>query len=661
MFFRRKRSFTGQVLQLLESYRSAEGRPRQRVVVSLGAAALAEADQVAVARAVEAHYYKVAEPELLSASLGSAAQKWVDQIIKRVDRAGRWKPWSVPQAATAGSAASKLDGVLVEEVSHTHTTILGPLLVGWRVWEKLGLPAYLEQLGFSQAQARAAAVSVLNRLAGPISENALGSWVESSSLPDLWAGQWHGGGRDRFYRVSDKLLEHQAQLERYLRQRQGQMLGLERSLLLYDLTNSFFEGEALGNPKARRGQSKEKRHDRPQIVMGVVFDQEGFELTHRVFAGNQSDGKSLVEMVTQLRAAARTEGELPAQPKPLVILDGGLAKRSNLKLLRAEGFNYLVNDSRRGRGVYRQEFKAAAGFVKLEGREGKPEVWVRVMADPHPPEPEEEASPKTGNPQEQQKVEEPWTEQVVLCRSQERKKKELAIRSQAETRFLEALERLAQRVRKGQLKAVDKIHRAVGRLTQKSPRIQRFYEVKVRPASPEEVAQSGSGSELRVEWSRKDETYQADEEVLGCYVLRTDRGNLSAPALWELYMTLSKAEDGFKALKSDLGLRPNRHQKELRVEAHVFITVLAYQVWRHILYQLEQAGDHRTWQTIRQILQTHCYTTMLLPTEDGRVCRIRKAGIPEECQKQIYRTLGVDWTRLPVQRMLVEKNSAPTL
>lgn len=130
-------------------------------------------------------------------------------------------------------------------------------------------------------------------------------------------------------------------------------------------------------------------------------------------------------------------------------------------------------------------------------------------------------------------------------------------------------------------------------------------------------------------------------------VLGADRQGLTAESLWELYVTLTRAEDGFKALKSDFGLRPNYHQLEPRVDAHVFITVLAYQLLRSLLYRLEQKNDTRGWETIKRVVQTHAYTTIELPATDGKLCHLRKAGRPEEQQTAIYEMLGIDWRNLP--------------
>jgi hypothetical protein len=164
-----------------------------------------------------------------------------------------------------------------------------------------------------------------------------------------------------------------------------------------------------------------------------------------------------------------------------------------------------------------------------------------------------------------------------------------------------------------------------------------------------------------VRWTRLEAPYQADEQLLGCYVLRTDQGGQTAAQAWDLYTVLTQAEAGFRAIKGDLGLRPNFHQKEARVDAHVFISVLAYHLLCFILHSLQAVGDHRCWQTLKRVLETHAYTTILLPTKDGKLYRIRRAGEPEEGQKAIYGPLKVDWQHLPLSRVLVESHNATTL
>jgi transposase len=660
MYFRLKQTPSGQCLQLLEAYRNAEGSPRQRVVVSLGDAPIPEAERSAIARAVEQTLQ--GQPSLLPEPLSAAAQEWIDTILKRIEREGRYRKPASSQATPASASvasqeAAVIDGVLVNEVSHTHTSPLGPSLVGWEAWKRLQMPQLLEELGFNQSQAEAAAITVIHRLASPGSERALMEWLPDSALPELLGMEQTQGIKDRFYRISDQLLKRQSEIQKHLQRRQGEIFPKDRTILLYDLTNSYFEGEALGNAKAQRGRSKEKRNDCPLVVVGMVFDQRGCELAHKVFAGNQSDSKSLVSMIGELEGMIDKE-QLPGlTEKPLVIMDAGVATRENLKLLRQKGFDYLVNDSRRGRLRYQEEFLKKAEFEQVGQREGKTPVWVRQLKDPHPPEEaaddsdsQSASSHKAGGDSKKEREEPDY---LILCRSEGRAQKERAIRSEVESKYLKSLEKLARRVASGKLQDAVKIQRAIGRLERGRVRVKRFYEVVFKPGE--------AGQKTSLTWSRKEESYAADDSVQGCYVLRANRPWPAGQQGWRLYTTLTQAEAGFRAIKGDLGLRPNFHQIEPRVDGHVFISVLAYHLLWLILQSLEAVQDTRSWQTIRAILQTHAYTTILLPTKGGKLYRLRRPGEPDQTQKTIYETLQINWKNLPQSKVVVENNNAATL
>ena len=651
MFLRVKASPSGHCLQLLESFRNAQGQPRQRVVVSLGDAQIPEADWALIAKLVAQRLY--GQAELFPETKRSAVLNWVDNIAKRVEREGRWQPLvPAPGPCAAKAPSLVLNGVLADQVTHTHTTPLGPSLLGWQAWNRLDLPHTLEQLGFNLSQAQTAAVSVINRLVDPGSELALVDWLPDSSLPELMGLETTQAGKDRFYRMSDQLLKHRQVIENQVRDRQGQIFAVDRTVLLYDLTNSYFEGAALANPKAKRGKSKEKRHDCPQVVLGMVFDQRSFELAHRVFAGNLSDGKSLVYMIEEMEKIAPRDPLTPQGRRPMVLLDGGIASRDNLALLQEKHIRYLVNDSRRGRKTYHKEFAQQDQFVPIAEREHKSAVKVRKMLDPlwtpePPPTAGQVQEPGPGVAASGQKNHPAQPDTLVLCWSEGREEKETAIRSSAEVKYLAALEKLGQRVAQGQLKEQAKIQRALGRLQQQHTRIQRFYQVELQAET----------AGARLTWSRKDAPYEADDDLMGCYVLRTNAGQDSAQDIWNTYMTLSKAEEGFRTLKGDLGLRPNYHQIEGRVEGHIWITILAYHLLSWIRETLRDQGDHRSWGTIRRIMQTHCYTTIVLPTKGGKLYRIRKAGEPDELQKVIYQGLQVDWQSLPQTKMATESGA----
>lgn len=630
MYFFLKKSASGQTLQLLEAYRlRGSGSPRHRVVISLGDLPVRAAWYKPLAGLITRRLR--GELNLADMKLPPEALRQADDILLRIERRNREEPLvlpatcqappplSIPSTAAAVSAApgdpvenrpapiplSVVNGVLLDQVEHTHDTALGPLLCALQAWDVLGLPGLLQRLGFNDAQMQAAAALVTSRLHEPMSENALVNWLPFSSFPDLLGPEVLRGGTDRYYRTGDKLFENAAVIERHLRERIGQHFGLKRTILLYDLTNFHFEGICAGNPKARRGHNKQKRNDCPQVVVGLVFDEHGFALAHSMFSGNTNDAKTLPEMVKAMQGLCKSD-DLLDSITPTVIMDGGLATDANKKLLRAHGYHFLVNDKRTRRGAWRQEF-AADGFQPIAGRHPGQEVLVRMIE-----------LPEQG-------------ERLLLCKSAGRRGKELAIRSSAELRLRSDLEKLDKRLRAGKLKDENGAAQALGRLRERHSRVARYYDLRLEKAD----------GRLSLSWIRDNERWGDDDELTGNYILRTSRDDLSGPEIWSLYMTLSKAEEGFRLVKGELGLRPNHHQKDERVDTHAFITILAYQLLRFILHSLEAKGDYRSWRVLKRILLTHCYATMNLPTTDGWTLRIRKPGVPEACQWDIYHALGI--------------------
>ena len=641
MYFRRKTTKSGRVLQLVESYRNAEALPRQRIVVSLGDLPMPENLWVDVAAGVDAELH--GRP-LLFLSGTAGAQDWVRDIAARVQREGKWQPAKNQRLGTAaaqqvdeggvdGVDDEIVDGVFLDRIDHTRSCSLGPALLGLHAWDVLGLPDLLDSLGFNPAQRATAAALVINRLVAPMSEHALAQWLPNSVLPDLLGEEPLKGGIDRLYRVGDRLLGHQDQIEAHLRSRQAQVHGLDRQVLLYDLTNTHFEGVCANNAKAKRGRNKQKRHDCPQVVIGMVFDEHGFELAHRTFAGNMSDGKSLVEMITELDRSVQQEECLPSNKRPLVIMDSGVASEQNRRLLRQHGFHYVVSESRPNRKNWAEAFRSNE-FVAIPGRADSAAVEIHTIDAQFDDENER------GEPIVVQ-------ERQVLCRSAGRARKEKGMRSGAEDRFVTELEKLSKRIAEDKLKAIDKIDQAIGRLRERRSRVARFYEVR----RVDRIGEEGSALFYR----RRDDIYDEDDEMLGCYVLRSWGRKLSGAELWQLYMTLTNAEDAFRSLKGELGLRPNFHQREDRVDAHIFITVLAHHLMSFILHSLQQSGDLRCWTTIRRVLQTHCYSTVIVPTREA-VYRIRKPGVPESCQQQIYRQFGIDLASLARSKVCLPRS-----
>lgn len=586
MFFRTKSIKGASLLQLVESYRNTEGQPRQRVVVSLGDAKVPDAEKPTIARAVENHL--LGQSDLLPPDLSEEAAGWVRRILQLAGRSKSARPVS----------ENTIDGVIIDRVETENVVQLGPQLIALEAWKRLGMGTILEQAGLNPSQIATAQLLVANRLIEPSSEWALVDWAERTALPEMLDLRVTKSGKDRLYRAGDALFARRKAIEAGLRASESNLFGAHGSIVLYDMTNTHFEGLCKKNPKARHGKNKQKRNDCRQVAIGMAFDSRGLALAHDVFEGNIAETKTLATMLDRL-AVPGTE-----TAKPVVILDAGFASKKNIALLKERGLGYVINITRSTRARYAEEF-AAGGFEAVPGREKSPPVEVKSITDPDDPE---------GT--------------LVLCRSALRREKEAAMLSGAERRMLDDANALRTRIETGKLKDPDKIERAIGRLQKKHPRAARLYTL---------IHESGTLS-----IHRDEQRHASATELLGDYVLKTER-SLDAAQTWSLYMILLQAEEGFACLKGTLGLRPNFHQLEHRVESHIFISVLAYHLLTWVRETLRHCGDPRDWNTLRRLLSTHCLVTTVLPLNTGTVLRIRKPSQPDAEQQHLYDKLGIDW------------------
>jgi len=594
VYFRTKTIKGTPLVQLVESYRNAEGSPRQRVVVSLGDADIPEAEKTLIAGAVTRR---------LRGADGGAGEDWFEPELSA--EAATWTARIVALAGRSKGgrqrvAAAAVDGVLLDEIETTDVVELGPELVAMEAWEALGFTPMLAGLGMNPSRIATAQLLVSNRLIEPLSEWALIDWAGHTALPELLGTNITKSTKDRLYHTGDELLGHRVKIETALREHERDLFSSKRSIILYDVTNTHFEGVCASNPKAKHGKNKQKRNDCRQVAVGMAFDEHGLPLAHEVFEGNVADTKTLGALLDRLAPADC------ADLKPVVVLDAGFASKSNIELLCERSYSYLINITRGSRSKY-AEFFQSEEFEALPGRKPELKVEVKKITDP-----DDEDS------------------QLVLCRSAQRRLKEEAMISKAEARFLTDVGALRERIEKGRLKKTVIIERKIGSLQKKHPRVQRFYTIEHCGAT--------------LEATRDEAKMEGALELCGDYVLKTDK-DMDAAELWGLYMTLLKAESGFRMLKGTLGLRPNFHQLEHRVDAHIFISVLAYHLLSWVRHHMDRAGDPREWKTLRRLLGTHSLVSTRLPLEDGRIVTVRKPSLPDAEQARVYKILGIDWKR----------------
>jgi len=572
---------------LVESVRTAKG-PRQRTICSLGnLAARPKGEWLRLAHRVEQAL--AGEQDLFDAS---------DPEVERiVGKAGGQRPGG-PDG----------DGEIVEvrsdQVRTERHREAGPVHVGCRFWERLGLDRILADCGLSERARGLTCAMVMNRLVRPSSEHAMPDWIRRTALDDILGTDFSELADDALYRNLDTLYPNRSRIESLLVERERNLFNLDPCVFFYDLTSTYFEGAAELNPKAARGYSRDRRPDCRQVVVGLAIGAEGFPLAHEVFEGNMRDQQSLTPMLDAMHA------RIGLRPGQTVVVDRGMAFDDNLAEIRSRGLHYLVAARQSERDRWLAEFEETDAFEE-------------VLRQPSPRNPA-------------QKKSRVWVKRRqtadgchMLCLSEGRAKKDRAIREKQEKRLLADLKRLQKRVERGSLRKPLKIGEAIGRLRERYPRVARYYRIDVDPAAGLTVV-------------RDEQKYSRACELDGAWLLKTDRTDLAADEAWRIYITLTRAESAFRSMKSPLAERPIFHHLEHRVDTHIFLCVLAYHLLVAVEHTLLQRKIHTSWATVRDTLATHQVATVVMPAKNGDVLKIRKASTPEPEHRKLYRLLGID-------------------
>ena len=462
----------------------------------------------------------------------------------------------------------------------------------------LELDAKLVELGFNGPQAALAIGTVVAQACHPASKREAHRWLQDQSgLGELIGFDFEQVNLSRMYTVSDQLLKHKSAIERHLYQKECTLFSLGETITLYDLTNTYFEGECRGNSLAKRGHSKEKRTDCPLVTLALVLDSSGFPKRSRVYEGNVSESATFSEMISDLQGSD-TPGE-----QATVVMDAGIATEENVDYLKERGIPYLVVSRKKHR-----EFDELQSVVVKEDHDCT--VKVQKVLDPD-----------TG-------------ETLLYCHSTQREKKERAMGRLFSSRFEEALQYLDQGLNiKRRLKKYDKVVEKIGRLKQQYSKAAKLYRVQVEK-------DEATGNAKKITWQRKDVPATTDT-FPGVYCLRTSQADWDETTLWNTYTMLTDLEAVFRSLKSELGLRPVYHQIAKRVSGHLFICVLAYHLVHFIRVRLKQQGMHDSWTTLRNRLLPHDRLTVSMQCRNGSTVHVRKSAQPDPDQQRIYSLLNI--------------------
>ena len=492
----------------------------------------------------------------------------------------------------------RLKGIRIERSRR-----FGDVYLALALWRGTGLEHLCEQLlptGKERiAWAKMAAVLVIARFCEPSSELHIAEdWYRRAALADLLQLGNEEINKDRLYRGLDQLLVHKTALEAHLSKRCGELFAVQNEVLLYDVTSTYFEGQAEANPQAQRGYSRDHRPDCKQVCIALVVTFDGFPLGFEVFAGNTHDSRTLQTIVATMEARHGLLGRV-------WIADRGMASAANLAWLRETGRRYII-------GAPKSELK------KFGFELARPDGWHTVQ--------EGVEVKLTRHPE--------TDETIILCRSEDRRSKEQAMHDKFSRRIETALVRLAARIARSKNRLDPAVvNRQIGRILQQNQRAAARFAITLEPDG------CPAGFRLVVAHKASFDHWAALSE--GAYLLRSNIRDWTDQQLWKAYIQLTQAEAAFRIQKDQLNVRPIWHQREERVQAHILVCFLAFVLWKSLEMWQQRAGLGNSPRTIVEELARIQSHDVVLPTTTHGQVRLRCVTQPDSAQAALLDRLGI--------------------
>ena len=468
-----------------------------------------------------------------------------------------------------------------------------------QAFDQLGIGDFLRQENWDEEKISLAATHIISRTVYPASELKTVSVIqENSGVCEVTGFDRWKVTKDSLYTISHKLFSLKSQLEKHLSKRTNELFDLEDKILLYDLTNTYFEGRMQASKIAKFGRSKEKRSDARIVVLAAVVNREGFLKYTNIFEGSMADCKTLEVMIETLSNQTSVTDR-----KPIVVMDAGIATNENVEMLKQKGYDYVCV-TRSGLKDYYADLDGTP--VCIKDKKDQPIELLRVKNG-------------TDNGQD--------NDHYLLVKSQAKALKENSMNGLLSQRFEQGIEQINSAVSaKSGTKKVEKVHERIGRLKQKYPSINKYYDVII----------SNNGKGIVTEVTCQHKQGEDPEKEAGMYFLRTSLNEKDEKTLWDIYNIIREIEYTFRVLKSDLDLRPIYHKTDDATMAHLHLGILAYWLVATIRYQLKQKGCHADWREIVRIMNTQkCVTTSVENIKDETIS-VRQCTEPSYQVNRIY-------------------------
>jgi len=476
--------------------------------------------------------------------------------------------------------------------------------------DKLGLRDYFTSLGMSGGQTKKALISIVGKAIYSASEYKTSQVLEMNSELAALYNYEKKITHKQLYTISDILYQHKPFIDKYLYNRITDMFDIKDKLVIFDISNTYFETRKAQSKIAKYGRSKEKRGDCPLVVFSGVINSQGFIRHSRIYEGNKSDMATISDMIKDL------EEHSSPDMQHTVVIDAGIATDGNLEELDRKGYLYVCVSKKRIKDYPVDTSKPKT--IKLTDR-GKNEVELSIF------------KPAGYN--------DTW----MYVESEAKRKKEISMNLKLRQGFEEDLDSIKSSFsKKGGTKLINKVWERIGRAKERHNRVSARYKLKITEKE---------GKATNLTWTITENKIK-DDKSKGVYFIRTNYQKTEEGELWDIYNTIREVEATFRNLKSDLNLRPVHHQNDERIEAHLYLTMLAYQLVNTIRYMLKQKGINYDWKNIIRIMSTQKIQTIKLPT-DKKVMHIRKPSNPITEARQIYDATNCKHTQSAVKKYVV--------
>lgn len=579
------------VYQLCESFR-LDGRIRHRVIVGLGKLddLPGEGQKKLLGKRVEelltgqGDRLSLYEPD-------GAVEKLAHYYLAEIKKKGRYD---------IGKANTDWQTVDLSTIKNKDGREIGAEWLCKQAFDQLGIATFLQNKDWAQDDISLAATHIISRAVYPASELKTVSFIqENSAICEITGTDKDKVTKDKLYALSHGLYSVKDELENYLSKQTNELFDLDDKIILYDLTNTYFEGRMKGSKVARFGRSKEKRKDARLIVLAVVINPEGFLKYSNIFEGNMADSKTLETIVNALSRQTSS-----CDRKPIVVIDAGIATDENLKMLKSRQYGYMCV-SRSNLKEYCADTDSMP--VEIKDKRKQPIELMKVKTD------KEDG------------------DNYLWARSKAKALKENSMNGLLSQRFEEGIQSIGQGInRKGGTKKLDKVHERIGRLKQKYPSVHKYYDIT--------VSDNGKGTATAI--SCKHKKGEDPDKKAGIYFLRTTLDENDEKTFWAIYNIIREIEYTFRVLKTDLDLRPIYHKTDDAAMAHLHLGILAYWLVATIRYQLKQKGYKHEWREIVRIMNTQkCVTTTVENIKEETIS-VRQCTEPTQQVKQIYNLMN---------------------